>query len=346
MLEFWKTDLINFYKTRGAQEVVKSIKESNIVIIIGNSGTGKSTTMKYTTLQLREEGYEIIILSDPYDIPSYRFINRKQLFIMDDVLGKYRIDSMAFDMWERLHDRLKVVFNDKSAKLLVTLRKQLHKTIPQIQPSIIFDSKVVDLDSNDLVLSKDEKIAMLETYLENKNLTNILTSNEKSVICTCTIAFPLLCSVFSSNQDFWKQKAKFFQSPTVVFNRELDRLQKENAEVYCVLVLLLMFSFRELTSLFIIKCEFERIDVYRSVLSACGVSKNISRKVLQDHLRSLSGTFVEPSNHFRFIHDTLEDTIAQHFGSSFPEVMLKYCKLQFIRDKFFSRNCQQMPMMS
>lgn len=130
-----------------------------------------STTMKYTTLQLREEGYEIIILSDPYDIPSYRFINRKQLFIMDDVLGKYRIDSMAFDMWERLHDRLKVVFNDKSAKLLVTLRKQLHKTIPQIQPSIIFDSKVVHLDSNDLVLSKDEKIAMLEKYLENKNLT-------------------------------------------------------------------------------------------------------------------------------------------------------------------------------
>lgn len=333
VLEFWKTDLINFYKTRGAQEVVKSIKESNIVIIIGNSGTGKSTTMKYTTLQLREEGYEIIILSDPYDIPSYRFINRKQLFIMDDVLGKYRIDSMAFDMWERLHDRLKVVFNDKSAKLLVTLRKQLHKTIPQIEPSIIFDSKVVDLDSNDLVLSKDEKIAMLEKYLENKNLTNILTSNEKSVICTCIIAFPLLCSVFSSNQVFLKQKAKFFQSPTVVFNRELDRLQKENAEVYCVLVLLLMFSFRELTSLFIIKCEFERIDVYRSVLSACGVSKNISRKVLQDHLRSLSGTFVEPSNHFRFIHDTLEDTIAQHFGSSFPEVMLKYCKLQFIRDK-------------
>lgn len=333
MLEFWKTDLINFYKTRGAQEVVKSIKENNIVMIIGNSGTGKSTTMKYTTLQLREEGYEIIILSDPNDIPSQRFINRKQLFIMDDVLGKYRIDSMAFGMWERLHDRLKVVFNDKSAKLLVTLRRQLHKTIRQVQPFLIFDSKVVDLDSNDLVLSKDEKIAMLEKYLENKNLTNIMTSNEKSVMCTCNIAFPLLCSVFSSNQDFWKQKAKLFQSPTVVFKRELDRFQKENAEVYCVLVLLLMFSFRELTSLFIIKCEFERIDVYRSVLSACGVSGNISRKVLQDHLQSLSGTFVEPSNHFKFIHDTLEDTIARHFGSNFPDVMLKCCKLQFIRDK-------------
>ena len=131
------------------QEVLDKIRTNTVVMIIGNSGSGKSTTMKYASLQLQREGYEIVLISSPGDIPFHRFVDRKQLFIIDDVVGKYRVDTMTFDMWKRLQDRISVVFKHSGAKLLVTLRRQLYQTISHISSSTFIESKVVDLDSKD-----------------------------------------------------------------------------------------------------------------------------------------------------------------------------------------------------
>ena len=179
-------------------------------------------------------------------------------------------------------------------------------------------------------------IPKIKSYQEMRKwecLSNSISMDEKVEICACDIAFPLLCNIFSSSQDFFQQKANLFISPSVVFKEELDRLEKENKEVYCVLVLLMIYRYKELEIIFDIECNIERTNVYLLILRACGVPENIPRKSLKEHLQSLSGTFVKPSNHLRFIHDTLEETIASHFGSRFPEVMLKSCKLEFIRDR-------------
>ena len=115
----------NVYRTRGTLEVINKIRTHSVVMIIGNSGSGKTTAMKYASLQLQEEGFEIVLISSPSDIPSHRFGDRKQLFIIDDVVGKYRVDTVEFGMWKRLRYRISVVLNHSDAKLLVTLRRQL-----------------------------------------------------------------------------------------------------------------------------------------------------------------------------------------------------------------------------
>ncbi|XP_078329173.1 uncharacterized protein LOC111114515 [Crassostrea virginica] len=334
VLNIWKNELKNVYRTRGTLEVLDETRTNSVVMIIGNSGSGKTTAMRYASLQLQEEGYEIVRISSPRDILSHRCLDRKQLFIIDDVVGKYRVDTIAFNKWKCLQDCISVVFKHSGAKLLVTQRRQLYKTIRYISSSTFFESKIVDLDSIELVLSGDEKMGMLELYLDNRNLSNSISIDEKVEICTCDIAFPLLCNIFSSSQDFFRQKANFFVSPSVVFKKELDRLEKKNKEVYCVLVLLLIFNDEELESIFDIECNIDRIkDVYELLLRVCGVQENIPRKSLKEHLLSLSGTFVKPSNHFKFIHDRLEETLANHFGSRNPDVMLKSCKPEFIRDR-------------
>ena len=333
VLNLWENELKIVYRTRGTLEVLNKIRTNSVVMIIGNSGSGKTTAMKYASLQLQEEGYEIVLISSPSDIPSHRNNDRNQLFIIDDILGKYRVDINAFEAWKRLQDRISVVFKHSGAKLLVTLRRQLYQTISHISSSTFFESKVVDLDSKNLALSGDEKIGMLEHYLDNRNLSNSISMDEKVEICACNIAFPLLCNIFSSSQDFFQQKAIFFLSPSVVFKEELGRLEKENKEVYCVLVLLMIFSDEELESIFDIECNIDRTNIYLLILRACGVIENIPRKSLHEYLQSLCGTFVEPTNHFRFVHDTLEETLANHFGSKYPDVMIKSCKLEFIRDR-------------
>lgn len=76
-----------------------------------------------------------------------------------------------------------------------------------------------------------------------------------------------------------------------------------------------------------------RVVGYNKILRACEVPENISRKTLHRHLQSVAGTYVETTNIFKFQHDKLEETIACHFGSQFPDIMLQHCKLDFIRDR-------------
>nr|XP_022308349.1 uncharacterized protein LOC111114350 [Crassostrea virginica] len=62
VLNLWKNELKSFYKTRGTLEVSNKIRTNSVVMIIGNSGSGKTTAMKYASLQLQEEG-ELMLTS-------------------------------------------------------------------------------------------------------------------------------------------------------------------------------------------------------------------------------------------------------------------------------------------
>lgn len=56
VLNIWKNELKNVYRTRGTLEVLDKIRTNCVVMIIGNSGSGKTTAMRYASLQLQEEG--------------------------------------------------------------------------------------------------------------------------------------------------------------------------------------------------------------------------------------------------------------------------------------------------
>lgn len=332
-MDEWRVELENFYETGGTREVIEKLHTNNAVMIIGNSGIGKTSTMRYVSLLFEERGYEVVLISSPDEIPLHRFPERKQLFVMDDIIGKYRVDSVAVELWRRLHDRLKVVFKDNKVKLLSTLRRQLYTDMSSILFPTVFNSTIVDLESNKLVLSSNEKKGMLENYIKRRKITQNFDDDEMLRICSCQIAFPLLSNLFTSSQKFLKMKSTFFHSPSMIFKEELNSLQLENKEVYCVLVLVVIFLLEELQMIFDINCEIERIEAYNKILRACELPENIARKTLHRHLQSVAGTFVKTTNIFKFQHDKLEETIACHFGSQFPHIMLQFCKLDFIRDR-------------
>lgn len=333
VLDDWRVELESFYETRGTRKVIERLYTNNAVMIIGNSGIGKTATMRYVSLLFEKKGYQVVLISSPDEIPLHRFPERKQLFIMDDIIGKYRVDSVAVELWRKFHDRLKVVFKDTKVKLLSTLRRQLYIDMSSILFPTVFSSTIVDLESNNLVLSSNEKKAMLENYIKRRNITQNFDDDEMLSMCSSQIAFPLLSNLFTSSPKFLNMKSTFFHSPSMIFKEELNRLQIENKKVYCVLVLVVMFTIEELHMIFDINCEIERIEAYNKILRACEIPENIARKTLHRHLQSIAGTFVETTNIFKFQHDKLEETIACHFGSQFPHIMLKHCKLDFIRDR-------------
>ena len=332
VLEGWWQNLNIFYKSEGTEKVVEEIKSSQVVLIVGNSGTGKTTAMHYASRQVMEDGFEIVPVSSPSEIPSQRFPHKKQLFVIDNVVCRHRVDKIEIDSWDRYRDRILVVFKEKTAKLMMTSRREVYEDLNQIL-STIFDLKIVDLDSNNLALSEDERKGMFRLYLETINNSTQLSDRDITEICSNKMGFPLLCKMFTSNENFLSQKANFFKSPFEFFERQLNSLQKDDKVMYCVLVLLLIFDVKELKCIFDMHGKIERRDDYALVLSACEVSEGISRHSLRKDLISMAGSFVELRNPFKFIHDTLEETLACHFGCKFQDIFLKCCKSGFIRDK-------------
>ena len=56
VLNIWKNELKHVYRTRGTLEVLDQNRTNCVVMIIGNSGSGKTTAIRYASLQLQEEG--------------------------------------------------------------------------------------------------------------------------------------------------------------------------------------------------------------------------------------------------------------------------------------------------
>lgn len=47
VLDELRAELDTFYETKGTKEVIEQLKTNNAVMITGNSGIGKTATMKY-----------------------------------------------------------------------------------------------------------------------------------------------------------------------------------------------------------------------------------------------------------------------------------------------------------
>lgn len=109
VLDEWRVELDRFYETKGTRKVMEKLNTNNCVMIIVNSIVGKTSILRYVSLLFEERGYKVVLISSPDEIPLHRFPERKQLFIMDDMIGKYRVDSVAVELWRKFHDRLKVV---------------------------------------------------------------------------------------------------------------------------------------------------------------------------------------------------------------------------------------------
>lgn len=50
VLDDWRVELESFYETRGTRTVMERLYTNNAVMIIGNSGIGKTATMRYVSL--------------------------------------------------------------------------------------------------------------------------------------------------------------------------------------------------------------------------------------------------------------------------------------------------------
>ncbi|VDI60066.1 Hypothetical predicted protein [Mytilus galloprovincialis] len=67
-LENWKKDDKTFIETNGSKGVLKYIRENCCVVVTASPGSGKSSLVRHVALQIQNEGYEILPVSNPKEI--------------------------------------------------------------------------------------------------------------------------------------------------------------------------------------------------------------------------------------------------------------------------------------
>ncbi|CAC5357679.1 unnamed protein product [Mytilus coruscus] len=334
LVETWLKDDASFYETKGSELVYDKVKDCSCTLVTSNSGLGKTATIRHIALKFKREGFEIVPVESPKDIIKYR-TKQKQVFLIDDVLGKYDLSPTLLDKWERMNEKLISCLETKfgSNKLLCTLRSQiaLHKRFKNA--STILNKEVINLERESNALSNEEKQKILIEHLKKNNLEKEIKTDEVEIICKTNYAFPLLCRLVSIDEERFRKRIAFFRQPLSLLRNEIDRISNENKKLYCILVICMLYNGLFSKSIFDIDSDEYDAKIHR-IMQTCGLQRNMNKRELKDSAVSAVGSYLTKDIYnFRFIHDALEEITGCHFYAFDPRVMFSDCDIFFIRDR-------------
>lgn len=94
MIGTWEKEDTLYFETAICKRFLKALRKrrTSHITVIGSSGNGKTALARHTALKLKKENqFEIIPVETPEQILEYR-TNKNQVFVIDDVVGKYSVD--------------------------------------------------------------------------------------------------------------------------------------------------------------------------------------------------------------------------------------------------------------
>ncbi|CAC5358038.1 ANK [Mytilus coruscus] len=118
-LSEWKKKLEKFYVTEAATRLVKVIQKNQCTIITGIPGSGKSALAYHVAIHIQEtEGYTVLPNWVPSELMKMANSNIKQLFVFDDVFGKYSLNECNLNCWESETRRINMLLKNKLLKFI------------------------------------------------------------------------------------------------------------------------------------------------------------------------------------------------------------------------------------
>ncbi|XP_062600488.1 uncharacterized protein LOC134262116 [Saccostrea cucullata] len=351
-IKCWKSENETFHVTKFAENLYNAISLNNIVTVVGNSGSGKTATTRYVALKLKEEGYKIIPVNRPEDIQRYHNKNKKQIFVVDDVVGDKTLDEHLSNSWERKSfiewakrnhvmsiegnaenikrnltedirkDQIKIDKDSKSCKILVTCRSIISNS-RRFKRIKILCLNILNIDFATNKISYLERKEILQKYTNlHLNITEVDFMRHDN--------FPLLCKIFSKNDSLHSAPEAFFLNPFSEYIKELENLFVHNNFKYCTLVCLLLFGNKFVTE------ENENISGIQDVFKSFGILFQCSRVIIRNALEELTDVYVRRiSESYEFLHATHTDIIAYHLCITQKNfwLMAKYGPVSIIRDR-------------
>lgn len=317
----WQDEDKTFIETHNFPAMLEKVRNQPFVTFVGVPGSGKSATVHHIALILQKEGYDILPIRDISDIETFCDPQNPQVFVIDDVLGVFGLDLAKFKMLNEFQDKLVKPMMSKT-KILMTCREVVFRDEDLSNTFLSKKGHVVQLHSDENALTVQDKYDLLTKYnLDAKSLS----SNNLSEISNM---FPLLCKLFATKKEYSVYGPNFFISPVPCILKLLDKMKMKtgNKIQYASLVLLMANNGKLSKEILDNKC----IDKF-VFLRACKVEAHTDSFIFIDALTEMEGTYTKKCrNDFSFIHDSMFEIVAWHFGNQCPELILQYMSSDYI----------------
>ncbi|XP_062618728.1 uncharacterized protein LOC134280330 [Saccostrea cucullata] len=192
----WKMENKTFVPTLATKAVEEKLQNQNFVIVVGNSGSGKTATIQHIALKYQRQGWDIVPIDEVREIKEMcsRFFTRR-LFIMNDPIGKEKLDEISKHSWESLENTIEICL--EKSKMLISCRRCVIKD-NVLQGLFREQSNIVEIDSGSNVLTDEEKVLIIKQYVKEGDLSK----NDIDEIIKTDAYFPLLCKLLAVNRHY------------------------------------------------------------------------------------------------------------------------------------------------
>lgn len=309
-----------FLETHNFTAMLKKVRDKPYVTFVGAPGSGKTATARHIALILQQEGYQCLPITESSKIEEYCDPENKQVFVIDDVVGFLGFDLNSFFTLKRYKETL-INPSKPETKVLMTCREVVFRNKQASNSFLTKVENVVLLQSTENALNEKDKRELLSRYQLGKDFLCKVELGSTSPM------LPLLCKLFLTKDEYSGYGPSFFTSPVPCILEALDEMKARSVIHYASLVLLMAWqgplsidSLEDSNSsdkkdFEGKKCEF---------LKACEVSTLTENFIFVNALSEMEGTYiVKNDQQVNFIHDSMFEIMAYHFGRHFPEVILE-----------------------
>jgi ankyrin repeat protein len=278
----------------------------------------------HIALKLQEEdGYDVVPVDEIWEIKLYCDTKNPQVFLIDDAMGLFGLQERKLDVLTDYEHKIMQPYMAKS-KTLMTCRETVFNETKHYKSSLTKEENIIKLHSSDHALDDTDKKQILQKYGLNANLLS------PALLTSTSTMFPLLCKLFSTEKKFHDLGSNFFLYPVQCIIQELDGMQQNNKLHYATLIL----------------CLFNENSLSEDILNDQLSKKKIggflktfiseqSTDTLMNALSAMEGTYTQKcgtqdSTRYTFIHDSMVEICAYHYGKTFPEQILEYMSSSYI----------------
>ncbi|XP_052077391.1 uncharacterized protein LOC127715391 isoform X2 [Mytilus californianus] len=329
-MESLKDNLMKFKPTHASEEILLAITENPCVLITGPFGSGKTAIAYHIISRLEKEGYEITVASDPEQIVRRFHRNQRQLFLMDDILGKYssNIPDIIAKL-EKCGSAINTIFEKSdTVKVLITCRTYIFQLYAQyfesLREHVSFIHK--NLIAENLRLKLEERKEIYKSYFESDPPE--LISDDILILYHF---YPLICS--SHNKEY---VLEYFKHPKKIVSAEISGFKRLSDTGYLALAILVVLNNRVENKMLLDMINSKKTDhiIFKDICDESCFDQYPSKSMLLMTFTSLKGEFIKGDDTFlSFLCPELFDIVAMCIGGSFIKSILTHSSSVFIKEK-------------
>ncbi|CAC5355704.1 unnamed protein product [Mytilus coruscus] len=106
-----------------------TLRDAKITVISGPPGCGKTSFLYHAVMKLGEaDNYNICFVSNPIKLIESINIKEKQIFVIDDIVGKNSLNEDSLQTWRTNADSIyEIVSQSLKTKLILTCRSYIYR---------------------------------------------------------------------------------------------------------------------------------------------------------------------------------------------------------------------------